>query len=190
MNSVATRIAPKTSAVPRSGCSRTRRNGGPARMPAPIIVQSDPSRPIAAAEVVREHDDHQDLGQLAELELQPEDRDPARRATDTAADRERHDEQAELDQVQRPRERLQPVVVEGGRDEEHRNRDRGPHQGAEEHRAAIEDADRRRSRRCCTPSPDRRTAAARRRSPAGGRMRATRRSRARRSSGTAGSSGR
>ena len=141
MNSVATRIAPNTSAVPRSGWSRTRTNGGPARTPAPTIAQSEPSRPHAAAEVVREHDDHQDLGELAELELQPEDRDPARRAADAAADREREHEQAELDEVERPRERLEPVVVERGRDEEDGDRDGGPHERAEEHRAAVEDAD-------------------------------------------------
>ena len=100
----------------------------------------------AAAEVARQDDDHQHLGELAELELQPEDRDPARGAADPAADRERDDEQPELHDVQRPRERLEPVVVERGRGQEHGERDRGPHHRPQERRSAVEDADARRGR--------------------------------------------
>ena len=76
--------------------------------------------PDAAAEVVREDDDHQDLRELAELELERPDRDPARRAADAVADREREREQPELDDVQRPGEGLEPLVVERGRDRRRR----------------------------------------------------------------------
>ena len=101
--------------------------------------RSEPAHP--AAEVARQDDDHQHLGELAELELQAEDRDPARRAADPAADREGDDEQAELDDVQRPRERLEPVVVECGRGQEHGEGDRGPHHRPQERGPAVEDSD-------------------------------------------------
>ena len=140
MNSVAPTIAPNTSDVPRSGWSMTRMNGGPARMPAPTIGQGAESA-HATAEVARQDHDHQDLGELAELELQPEDRHPARGAADPAADRESDDEEPELHEVQRPRERLQPVVVERGRGQEHGQRDRGPHHCPQERGSAVEDPD-------------------------------------------------
>jgi hypothetical protein len=54
------------------------------------------------------------------------------------ADHERQSEQPELEEVQRPRERLQPLVVEGGRDHERDQSDARPHQAANECRSAGE----------------------------------------------------
>src|SRR3972149_4510439 len=92
MKSVPTRIAPKTIEGPRAGCVST---GAGAR---------------AAGDPVGEDDDHEDLGQLRELELEAEDGDPAGHAAHAVADQERGDEQPHVHEVERPRERLQPAV--------------------------------------------------------------------------------
>ena len=83
MNSMPTRIATEDERGPevrlhhhedpgrrRRGC---RRRGS---------TESESEAALARPEVVGEHDDHQDLGELAELELERADRDPARRAAD------------------------------------------------------------------------------------------------------------
>ena len=131
-----------------------------------------PERPEAthpAPEVVGEHDDHQDLRDLAELELEPEDRHPSRLpptpppiASVTPAGRARR--------VDRPGERLQPVVVAAVAT---RNTARASalHISPRMNRAALEDAVPR-SPCCCRPSRARRQRGARRRRPAGSRRRA------------------
>jgi hypothetical protein len=63
---------------------------------------------------LREHDDHEDLGELAELEGQRADRDPSRGVPDPVPDGERQEEQAELERIDRPRQRLEPPIVESG----------------------------------------------------------------------------
>ena len=96
----------------------TRSNGGPTSRPAPRIdaERAEPAR--RGCQVVGEDDDHQDLGELAELELRPEVETQRADPPTPPPIASVSDEQAELDDVERPGERLQPVVVEGGRDEE------------------------------------------------------------------------
>ena len=66
-----------------------------------------------------QHHGEEDLDHLAELELEPEDRDPALDATDAAADRQREHQQGDAEAIDRPREGAQPVVVgSGGGDED------------------------------------------------------------------------
>ena len=86
----------------------------------------------ARGEVVRQHHREEDLGHLAELELQSEDRDPALNATDTAADHQREHQQGDAEAVDRPRERAQPVVVGGGGGDEDDSREREPDEAAHE----------------------------------------------------------
>ena len=52
--------------------------------------------PISRRQVLREHDDHQDLGELAELERERTEGDPAGGAADAVADREREDQETQL----------------------------------------------------------------------------------------------
>ena len=78
-----------------------------------------------------------------------------------------------LHEVQRPPERLEPAVVERGRDDEGDDRDAGPHQPAREHRARS--AGGRRPRCSSTPSPARPRQQRRVSRRAGGRTRSRRR---------------
>ena len=71
---------------------------------------------LARREVVREHDDHQDLGELTELEREWAEADPARGPADAVADRQGEDEQTELEAVDRPRHGPQPAVIERRRE--------------------------------------------------------------------------
>ena len=64
--------------------------------------------------------------------------DPAGGAADAVADGEGQDQQPELQAVDRPGQRLEPAVVERGRDHEHDDRDARPHQPAREGRPAVE----------------------------------------------------
>ena len=108
-------MATSTSDVPRSGCSMTRTHGGTRITTAPMIVHGDLMRRLAIGQEGGEDDDHHDLRQLAELELEAADDDPARRRAGLAgagADAERQNEQADVDEVERPRERAKPLVVE------------------------------------------------------------------------------
>ena len=95
-------------------------------------------RALARGEVVGEHHRQEDLRHLRELELEPEDRDPARHAAGAAPDHERDDEQADREQVDRPRERAQPVVVGGRRQREHDHGERQPDEAAHEERARLQ----------------------------------------------------
>ena len=79
--------------------------------------------------------------------------DPARRAADAVADRERQHEQAEVHEVDRPGERLEPAVVERRRDDEHDHR-RGPTTSAPAGRRCRRRGPTGPPRRCsCRPSP-------------------------------------
>ena len=99
-------------------------------------------RALPRREIVREHDGQEDLRDLRELELEPEDRHPAGDATGPAPDRERDEQQADRDEVDGPRERAEPVVVRGRRDGEHDRGEREPHEPAHEERARLERVDR------------------------------------------------
>ena len=117
MKSMPQMVATRTSDVPRSGCSITRIHGGTRMTRAPMIVQGDLIVRLATGEKGREDDDHDDLGQLAELELEAADDDPARGRAGLAGagpDAERQDQQAKVDEVERPGERTEPLVVEDG----------------------------------------------------------------------------
>ena len=74
---------------------------------------------MPVGEVLREHDDHQHLRELAHLELLPRDRDPALAAEDVVPDHEHEDEETQGQQIQERRERPEPGVVEVG-DRHHR----------------------------------------------------------------------
>ncbi len=79
---------------------------------------------VAVREVLREHDDHQDLRELADLELLARDRDPALPAEHVVPDEEHEHEQPERDQIEERREGAEPRVVEvrdGGHDEDAEN---------------------------------------------------------------------
>ena len=139
MNSIPARIATRTSDEPRSGCSMTRITAGPISRHAPRTEPRESRRPSRLPEVHGEHRDHQDLGELGELERERADRDPARRAADAVADGEGEHEQPEVDDVDRPDQRLEPAVVERRRGDEHDDRQAGPHEGPREDRAAVHD---------------------------------------------------
>src|SRR3972149_2340661 len=65
-------------------------------------------------------------------------RTPGGRPADASPDGEGEAEEAELDRIDRPRERLEPVVVERGRHGEDDERDPRPEETAQEDRAAGE----------------------------------------------------
>ena len=94
MNSAPKTMAPNTSEVPRSGWMSTSASIGSAMRPAPMIVLGRSMDIRTRGQVVGQHDGQQDLGDLGELELQPQDGDPAGHAADAAADGEgRHQQQ-------------------------------------------------------------------------------------------------
>ena len=140
MNSVPTRIATNTRAVPRSGWIMTSTNAGAISRPAPTSVQTLPRLVLAPGQERGQHGDHRHLRDLRELEGDAAEGDPALGAVDRHADDQRHDQQADADQVDRPRERAQPAIVERGGDGEGDDRDREPHQAAGEGRSRIERA--------------------------------------------------
>ena len=109
-------MAPKTSEVPRSGWMSTSTSGGPARSTAPTMVHRLVMPRLVVGDPGGQHDGHQDLGHLRELELEAQDGDPARDATDAGADGDGQHQQADVDEVQQPREGAQPAVVDRGRD--------------------------------------------------------------------------
>ncbi len=81
-------MAPKTSEVPEVGLDeherqqRQRDEAG-----ADDRAQARPMAACARGHEVRQHDGHEDLGHLGELELQPQDGDPAGHAAGAAGRR-------------------------------------------------------------------------------------------------------
>ena len=113
---------------PRRGHEQARAEDGPQRV----------QLPLAVAEVGGKHGDHEDLRELGELEGQRPDAHPPRRVADAAAEREGEHEQPEVHEVDRPRERLEPAVVEQRREDEHDHPEARPHERTRERRAAVE----------------------------------------------------
>jgi len=99
---------------------------------APTIAERGVQAPLAVREVPRKNDDHEDLGDLAELELEPEDRDPAGGDRIGASERERGREERQVHEVDGPGERLQPRVVEGRRGREGNQGNHRPDDPADE----------------------------------------------------------
>ncbi len=139
MKSIPATRATRTRDVPRSGWSMTRTQGGTMITMRPDDGPGRLGAFLAMGQVGREDDDHDDLGKLAELELEAADRDPASCVdgfTRAPADPQREDQEADVDQIGRPGEGTEPPVVEYRRQREDDGRDNGPHEAP--HKRRIE----------------------------------------------------
>ena len=139
IQSMPARIAANTSEVPRSGWSMIRASGGADEQARAEDRRQPVELVLVGRQVAGQHDDHEDLGQLAELERERPDRDPARGPADAVADRQGQHEQPELEAVDRPGQGLEPAVVERRRDDEQRRARSPAHiRPAGERRAGLE----------------------------------------------------
>ena len=118
MKSVPTRIATNTRAVPRSGWIMTSRKAVRSAGRRRRASRRCRGCPCAAARNAASTAIIGHLRELRELEGDAAQRHPALRAVDGHADDQGHDQQPDADQVDRPRERAQPAVVERGGDAE------------------------------------------------------------------------
>ena len=107
----------RSSDVPRSGCAITSATGSATKAAAGGEIEQRARLGLRiVVQVLRDHEDEQDLHELAGLEVEAPDLDPARRAADVRAEHEHQAERDDAAGVEEVGEALEVAVVDRGDD--------------------------------------------------------------------------